>query len=386
MKVAIVASVLSHFEIPLFRLAASLPGMDVRVFHTDPSGDAFYDKDYGQVIDWGENLHAGYPSEYFPTIGELETKLFAWQPDVVMQYGYFWRGAFAFVAKARLRGIPIVHRGLLTPYANTRQQALVARVWRKVQPYFLRSFRAHHYGGSYSELVLERAGVPKSRRYFVPFSIDTTYFAKRADEPDEAQKAAFLRSSLGWAESDPVLLFMCQHSWFKAPDVMIRVVAEAQRRRPSVKLIMAGSGDMTGDLQQRAAETLRPGSYHFPGFVKSKETMPVYLASDLVLFPSRYDTWSRGVNEAMVARRPCIISRVVPAAGGLVDDCSNGYVIDGLEPGPFADAIETYLDQSPEARLAMGDRARARALEFSYEAHVDDLRRSFTETAYDEPS
>jgi glycosyltransferase involved in cell wall biosynthesis len=109
--------------------------------------------------------------------------------------------------------------------------------------------------------------------------------------------------------------------------------------------------------------------------------MPYYLTASLVLFPSRYDTWSRGVNEAMLARRPCIVSRVVPAAGGLVDDRVNGYVVDELEPAPFSDRIVQFLDMPASTRSAMGDAARSRALEFSYEAHADDLRRSFTEVA-----
>ncbi len=379
MKAAIVTTVLSHFEVPLFRLAAGLPGLDVRVLHIDPSEDARFDKDYSQVIDWGESLKSGYANSYFPDMPALKRELFAWQPDVVLQYGYSWRGAFQFLAEARLRRIPVVHRGLLTPYHNIRERTLIARGWRVVQPVFLRRFQAHHYGGAYSEAVLERAAIPKNRRYFVPYSIDTPYFAARADEPRQAEAAVELKRGLGWPADAPVLLFMCQHSWFKAPDLMMRLTGEAQRRVPNVKLLMAGSGAMTEELKAYAAANLAPGSYHFPGYVASKQTMPYYLAASLVLFPSRYDTWSRGVNEAMLARRPCIVSRVVPAAGGLVDDDENGYVIDGLEAGPFVERIEGFLALAPEGRAAMGEAARARALEYSYEAHKDDVYRSLTE-------
>jgi glycosyltransferase involved in cell wall biosynthesis len=381
MKVAIVASVLSHFEVPLFRLAAALPGLEVRVLHTDPSEDAFYDRDYQQVIDWGESLRGGYPNSYFPDIRALKHEMFAWRPDVVLQYGYYWPGAFQFLAESRLRRIPVVHRGLLTPYHNTRVRSIPAQAWRIVQPAFLRRFQGHHYGGTYSEAVLERAGIPKSQRYFVPFSIDTPFFAVRSDEPAQTAAAAELKRGLGWPADAPVLLFICQHSWFKAPDVMMQMTAEAQKRVPNLKLLMAGSGAMTEELKAYAAANLAPGSYHFPGYVVSKQTMPYYLAATLVLFPSRYDTWSRGVNEAMLARRACIVSRVVPAAGGLIDDRENGYVVDGLEPGPFVERIEDFLSLSPEARAAMGEAARTRAFEFSYEAHKDDLYRSLTEVA-----
>ncbi|WP_294536074.1 glycosyltransferase family 4 protein [uncultured Rhodoblastus sp.] len=379
MKVAIVTVTLSHFEVPLFRLASSLAGLDVRVFHCEKESNNFFDESYGVVIDWGEDRRAGFPNQFCETPGRLARDVLAWKPDVVLQYGYLWRGAFAFFAQMRMRGIPVVHRGLLTPYRNTRQNALVGAAWRIIQPMLLRRFQAHHYGGSYSEAVLKRAGIPENRCYFVPFSVDTPHFASKADDVEEKRRALALRRCLGWAEDAHVLLFMCQQNWFKAPDVAVKAAAAAQKVVPGIKLIMAGSGSMTDELKALAASNLLPGSFHFPGFVQSKDSMRYYLASDLVMFPSRYDTWSRGVNEAMLARRPCIVSRVVPAAGGLVDDRVNGYVVDGLEPGGFVNCIGAYLGQSTAERASMGEAARARAMSFSYEVHADELYRSFTE-------
>ncbi|MEO1564401.1 MAG: glycosyltransferase family 4 protein [Pseudomonadota bacterium] len=376
-KAAIITPTLSHFEVPMFRLASTLSGLDVRVLHTDLRDNAFYDKDYGRVIDWGEALRSGYPNTGYASMPEVATAVFDWSPDVVLQYGYFWRGALPLFARMRMRRIPVVHRGLLTPYKNTRHNPLITNTWRAVQPHLLRRFQGHHYGGSYSEGVLKAAGIPKEQRFFVPYSIDTPYFAARADAAEEIENAEQLKKVLGWAEDAPVVLFMCQQSWFKAPDVMLRVVAEAQKSLPNLKLLMAGSGQMTDELKAYAEAHLLAGSFHFPGYVSSKQTMPYYLAADLVMFPSRYDTWSRGVNEAMLARRPCIVSRIVPAAGGLVEDGENGYVVDGLEPEAFAARVLEFFRRPEGERKKMGQAARARAETFSYEAHADDLRRSF---------
>lgn len=380
-KVAVITQKLSHFEVPLFRLVARMEGIELKVFHNDLRGDTFKDADYGTTIDWGERMREGYTNSGYETLDELANAVLEWKPDVALQYGYFWKGALGLMWRLRRAGIPVVHRGLLTPYYNTRQNWLVTRIWRVVQPLLLRNFQAHHYGGSYSETVLARARIPAERRYFVPYSIDTTYFLQQADDPAQAEAGLALRKELGWSESDFVLLFMCQHSWFKAPDVMMRVAQLSQERHPGIKLIMAGSGRMTDECRAFAERHLRPGSFHFPGYVSSKSTVPIYLAADVVFFPSRYDTWSRGVNEAMLARRPCIVSRTVPAAGGLVEHGENGYVVDGLEPTDFADSLDAWLSLPDTARTAMGETARERAKFFSYEAHADDLRRSFVETA-----
>lgn len=380
-KIAIITPRISHFEVPLFRLAASMQEFDVCVFHNDLRDDAFFDQSYGTTIQWGKGLKAGYPNVGYRTVNEMRRAVIDWSPNVALQYGYSWSGAVELLAHLRARQIPVIHRGLLTPYYNTNQNPLVTRAWRLLQPLLLNRFQAHHYGGEYSKSVLRNAGVPDTKSYFVPFSVDTSYFSERADNEKEIQASRDLRNSLGWSSHDPVLLFLCQHNWFKAPDVMLRIAVEAQRRNKSIKLIMGGSGSMTEELKTYASRNLASGSFHFPGYVSSEATMPYYLAADIVLFPSRYDTWSRGVNEAMLARRPCIVSRCVPAAGGLVEHGVNGYVVDGLAPQEFVRHLEIWLNLHEDVQTTMGQAARERAEFFSYEAHVDDLRRSFIDTA-----
>ena len=381
MKAAIITPTLSHFEVPLFRIAANLAGLHVRVFHMDLRKDERHDPEYGTTINWGEQLRSGYHNEGHEDIGALKRALSAWKPDVALQYGYAWNGALGLLFRLRRDGVPVVHRGLLTPYLDPREKSVVTRIRRGIRPHLLRRFRAHHYGGTYSETVLERAGVPASQRYFVPYSIDTPFFAAKADAPGASKAAAAIRAGLHWSEDAPVLLFLCQQNWVKGPDVMLQVVEVAQKQLPNLKLLMAGSGRMTDELKAYAEAHLLPGSYHFPGYVPSKETMPYYLASNLVVFPSHYETWSRGVNEAMLARRPCLVSRAVAAAGGLVEHGKNGYVIDGLEPGRFVERIAEFLAKPEAQRQAMGEAARARAQHFSYEAQRDNLERSFLETA-----
>ncbi|MBL9171615.1 MAG: glycosyltransferase family 4 protein [Verrucomicrobiales bacterium] len=242
-------------------------------------------------------------------------------------------------------------------------------------------FDAHHFGGAYHQRVLSEAGISARRSFFVPYSVDTPHFSALADDPSQIAEACQIRQRLGWSAASPVLLFLAQHSWVKGPDIMLDIAAIGQRTMPDLKLIMAGNGVMTEHLKTQAGLKLRPGSWHFPGFVSSKKTVPWYLASDLVVFPSRYDTWSRAVNEAMLCRRACQVSHLVGAAGGLVDDGVNGMVVQGLEPNHHAESMLSYLRAPWDFRRRFGDEARNRALEFSYENHSNDLRRSFIETA-----
>ncbi len=83
----------------------------------------------------------------------------------------------------------------------------------------------------------------------MPYSIDTAYFAARAEDADEIAAAKSLRAELGWSEGVRFCSSSASTGWFKAPDVMIQIAAEAQARRAEIKLIMAGSGKMTETLE-----------------------------------------------------------------------------------------------------------------------------------------
>jgi glycosyltransferase involved in cell wall biosynthesis len=380
MKVAIVTTVLSHFEVPLFRLAASLSGIDVRVLHTDPNADSFYTADYGAVIDWGERLRDGYPNTYYSDATALRAATFAWKPEVILQYGYAWKGALALLTEARLRRVPIVQRGLTSIYHDPRSTRFRA-ARRRARDFVLGRFDAHHFGGDFSRQVLESIGVDRRKMYFVPFSVDSPFFAAQADSPEAQATARQLKVDAGWGADDPTILFLANHSWVKGPDVFIAAAALAQKRVPLLKVIMVGAGTETDALKAQAAATLISGSYRFPGFVPSKSTVPYYLAADLAIFPSRYETWARAINEAMLCRRPCITTKWVAASGGLVEAKVNGYVMQDMEPERCADAVLTYLGLPAEQRRYMGEAARDRALAYSYEATVDNLRASFVETA-----
>jgi len=165
-------------------------------------------------------------------------------------------------------------------------------------------------------------------------------------------------------------MFIAQHNWVKGPDIAMATFAKVAARDSSVRFLIVGSGSMTEEMKATAARTLDPHSVHFAGFVPSTATVPYYLASDLVICTSRYETWARMVNEAMLCHRPCLVSRVVAAAGGLIEHEINGLVVERPDAEVFALAIEGFFERSPEGRAQMGNAARERAKYFAYEPHL----------------
>ena len=374
MKIAVATKGISHFEAPLFRLYSDQTDFEIRVFYLDEVyHDAWYDSEYQCDIHWGEKVLSGYDSQRCSGPRELWNRLQRWSPDVVLVYGYSWAGAAKRILWNRFRGIPQIHRGTLNYHRDPRRP-VQSFFFRPIRKHLLRFFNAHHFGGSYSRKVLIDAGVPESSMFLVPYSVDSSYFVDRSDELHDSSKKP--RENLGWGPQDKVILFIGQHNWVKGPDIAMQVISQFQGLFPETRALIVGHGRMTAGMKEYASRHLTRNSYFFTGFLPSKSTVEYYLASDVVIFTSRYETWARAVNEAMLCRRVCIVNKIMPVAGGLVDHGRNGYVVDGPVPAEYVAMLKEYFSLPRSMQDDMRRGAREKAVEMSYERHVEDLRLS----------
>lgn len=372
LRLAVFTDSISHFEAPLFRLCAQTDALQFKVFYVRPVKAQRFDAQYAQQIDWGYDLLSGYESQQVPDAAGLVSAANDWRADVVLLYGYGWRGAAGIILRNWWRGQPQVHRGTLNYHYDPRRP-VKGPLLRPIGRLLLRLCDAHHYGGDYSRKVLLDAGADESALFFVPYSVDTPHFLAASERPDQLEAAGEIRQRLGWAHDDRVLLFIAQHNWFKGPDIAMELFRRVASDDPRARFLVVGSGAMTDAMKAAAREHLPPDVIHFAGFVPSAQTVACYLASDLVVCTSRYETWARMVNEAMLCRRPCIVSRIVPAAGGLIDDGVNGYVVDAPQADQFAAAVRRHFALPAHERRHIGEAARAKAQQFAYEPYVGNV-------------
>ena len=372
LRLAVLTESISHFEVPLYRLCARREELAFKVFYAQAVERQRFDPEYAGRIDWGDDLLAGYDAAHVPDAEALDLAVRAWGADVVLMYGYSWPGALKIIVRNWWRGQAQVHRGTLS-YLFDPRRPLKGRLTRPLRSFVLRLFDAHHYGGDYSRKVLLDAGAKKSSLFFVPYSVDTEHFLATSESPQAQKAARALRVERGWAEDDRVILFIAQHNWFKGPDIAMEAFRRVAQADPQARFLVVGSGRMTDAMKAAALGGIEPGRIHFAGFVPSTQTVPYYLASDVVFCSSRYETWARMVNEAMLCRRPCVVSRVVPAAGGLIVAGVNGHVVKTPEAGLFAEAIARHFALPVMAREEMGEAARRHAQGFAYEPNMDNV-------------
>jgi glycosyltransferase involved in cell wall biosynthesis len=189
------------------------------------------------------------------------------------------------------------------------------------------------------------SGLP--RRY-MPNTVDTTVFS-----PGD-QLAA--RRRLGLPEGVPIALFPAQltspPSAFKGQDTFLAVL---RRLAPEgVQGLAFGDAAVAADLQ-RVLRVL-------PATFDEGRLADGYRAADIVVLPSRAETFGLGVLEAMACARPVVATRV----GGipeLVEEGTTGDLVAVGDTDGLAGACRR-LFASPDLRAAYGAAGREAAQPF----------------------
>lgn len=213
-----------------------------------------------------------------------------------------------------------------------------------------------------------------------PARIDVVHPGVDLDLFTPGDRAA-ARAALGLPDG-PLVAFVGRIQPLKAPDVLLRAVAElAGNGRPPVRVVVAGgpsgSGLSAPDGLAGLAEDL--GIADRVTFLPP-QTRPnlvnLLRAVDLVAVPSYSESFGLVAVEAQACGTPVVAARV----GGLpvaVRDGVTGRLVDGHDPQQWAQAIGDLLDAGPTVLEEMGRNAVAHAAGFSWSHTADALLASY---------
>lgn len=216
----------------------------------------------------------------------------------------------------------------------------------------------------------ELYGAEASRIRVVPPGVDTRLFRPR----DRAEA----RRRLGLT-GGPVILFVGRLQPLKGPDLAVRAFAEAVRGAPDAMrdaalLVVGGPSGPRGHsvrawLDGVVKDEGVGGRVSFLPPRPHRELPWVYSAADLLLMPSRSESFGLAALEAQACGVPVVASRV----GGLrhaVRDGAGGHLVEGGDPRGLAAGVLSIVG-SRDGRLSAGALAHASA--FPWEATVDRL-------------
>ncbi|KAB3522711.1 D-inositol-3-phosphate glycosyltransferase [Corynebacterium sp. zg254] len=203
---------------------------------------------------------------------------------------------------------------------------------------------------------------------------DVEHFTPGSDRATERWRRA-----LGISFRAKVIGFVGRLQRLKGPHVLLRAVAELQRRHPEqlLSVMVCGGSSGAGEdslefLQNLAAELEIAGCVRFLPPRPPEELVAVYQAADVIAVPSYNESFGLVALEAQACGTPVVATRV----GGLpiaVEEGKSGVLVDGHETAAWADALESLI-LDDERRIAMGEYAPEHAAKFCWSATAVRLK------------
>lgn len=204
-----------------------------------------------------------------------------------------------------------------------------------------------------AEAVQQNDGFTKWPISIIPNGIETSRYG------DGAGDVVAARQALGLPVDHRYVTCVARFHPVKDHRGLITAFAQLASSHPDVDLVLAGDGQLRGELEQQVRDL---GLAERVRFLGVRRDVPVVLrASDVFVLGSESEGASITVLEAMASGLPIVTTNV----GGnpeLVRHEQEGLLVPRSDPAAFAAAMSRVLDDPALARrLGAAGRARARA-------------------------
>jgi glycosyltransferase involved in cell wall biosynthesis len=171
-----------------------------------------------------------------------------------------------------------------------------------------------------------------------------------------------VRERTGWGEDTFVVLSTRSWTPLYGVEDLVRAFARAVQQRPQLRLLMLGSGPLSGKIKQIVRSAGLIHHVHFSGQVNQQDLPAYYQAADLYVSTSHSDGTSISLLEALASGTPVLLTDIPGNAEWITEHGKVGWLFaDGSVPeleGALLHAVDNR-SRLPE----MGQAARALAEE-----------------------
>jgi glycosyltransferase involved in cell wall biosynthesis len=364
-RIAIFASHPIQYKIPLYRGLFGLINIDIRVFFYSDRGLVRKQNLYHDGVPaWDIPLLEGYKSEFLPNLVDEENwKIPFIQPffnpavinrlqsgdyDAIIIHSYLYPSDWLAFWAAKREHIKVLFYGDMYPrHPLSIGQRFVRSLLHKRMIHGADACLA--IGSLARQVFLEEYGVPDSRIFLAPYTVDNTFFVSEVDR-QRSQKDQ-IKAELGISPQDLVVLCVAGMVTKKRQPDLVEALAKLNR---PCQLILVGHGPLLEQVREVCRQLL-PNTL-LPGFVNQSELPRYYAIADIFVLPSHWEEFGLVVNEAMCARLPVITSDRVAAAFDLVREGENGFTFPAGNISALTEKMD-YLLTNPDVRIRFGQRS-----------------------------
>jgi D-inositol-3-phosphate glycosyltransferase len=183
---------------------------------------------------------------------------------------------------------------------------------------------------------------------------------------------AIARQKLGIAEHESIILFVGRFAPLKGIDRLLEAVAHLRHCQGLRLLIVGGDGyrsEVSQELKQLCSKLGIQNSVTFVGSIKQDILTPYYSAADVLVVPSRYESFGLVALESLASGTPVVATRV-GAMESILREGETGHVVSNGSPHLLANGIEQFISRAlPPSPNAI----RATVLRYSWENVVSAI-------------
>jgi glycosyltransferase involved in cell wall biosynthesis len=338
--------------------ALARAGSDIQVLTTDANGDRELAP---EIIARGEfegvavrYLPRAWPRVYFGARGVTAAVDRLAGLDVAHLHGC-WNVFNWLAARAcRRHGVPYVvsPRGMLNAWSFEHSGLKKWIAYWLVERPTLRGASFLHATSEDERREVEALGLATPIAV-IPNGVD------RVDARPDPRDVSTFRARYGFTAGDVVVLYLGRLHPKKRVDLLADAVVAARAGAPSVKLLVAGSGDRRHEdaLRARFKAQIADGTIVFAGRLEGDDRRLALAAADVFGLTSESENFGLAVGEAMAASLPVIVSRHCPWPQ--IEQWDAGFWLPN-DVVAIAGAIET-LASDPALRRRLGENGRCGA-------------------------
>jgi D-inositol-3-phosphate glycosyltransferase len=175
------------------------------------------------------------------------------------------------------------------------------------------------------------------------------------------------RRQLGFDEDESIVLYVGRFVLEKGLDRLIEALTHL-RGYPRLRLVVVGGDGADSaayqDLQRLVHQVDVAKHVTFAGRIEQSDLPPYYSAADVLVIPSRYESFGLAGLESLACGTP-VVSTPVGAVDDILGKDLSGVAISGETPGELARSIEVFLSGS-SAGATDPEVVRASVLEFNW--------------------
>lgn len=341
-KVLLFATHPIQYQAPLFRLLAKEVNLIVvYAFQPKPKNQA--DAGFGVAFEWDIPLLDGYIYEF----AELENKnpntkerkglvlkdpqklIEKHKPDVMVVHGWFPYAMLQMIKAGAKLNVPVWVRG------DSNLQMKEAKLKTFFKKWYFKWLFSKIYGflyvGSLNKALYQQHGVEEQQLVFSPHSIDTDRFTQVFEQYHLASK-----------KKQFVIGFAGKFIIRKNPFELIEAIAQLKIKK-QIFIKWIGDGPLKAEIEKACKK--HNINYEITGFLNQSEIVKIgYNSLNLLVIPSKTETWGLVVNEVYCGNIPVISSDKVGCAPNLVETVHPKLVYPAGQANRLAESIDFAIE------------------------------------------